>query len=124
MGANWRSFCHGQRLQLEGDEVTVGFDNGRHHRVRIHETDDTFEMHAIVARAAAVQSVSDLPLRIWRHNRASQLVGFRRDTRGRVYAEGWVAKAGLTKDEFLFVLRRVAAESDRFEFILTGRDTE
>jgi hypothetical protein len=109
---------------VEGEEVVVGFDNGRSHRVRIVETDTAFEMHAIVARAAAVRDIADLPLRIWRHNRAAQLVGFRIDTRGRVYAEGWVPKAGLTREEFQIVLRRVAAESDRFEFILTGKDVE
>jgi hypothetical protein len=71
-----------------------------------------------------VRDVTELPLRVWRHNRAAQLVGFRIDTPGRVYAEGWVAKAGLTAEDFQFVLRRVAAESDRFEFILTGKDVE
>jgi hypothetical protein len=81
-------------------------------------------VHAVVAKAAAVKDVSDLALRIWRHNRAAQLVSFRVDTRGRVYAEGWVPKAGLTAEELRHVVHRVAAESDRFEFILTGRDIE
>lgn len=63
-------------------------------------------------------------LRLWRHNRAAQLVSFRIDTRGRVYAEGWIPKAGLTAQEFQLVLRRVAAESDRLEFLLTGRDMD
>ena len=64
------------------------------------------------------------PLRPWRYNRAAQLVNFRIDTRGRVCAEGWVPKAGLTAEEFQLVLRRVADESDRFEFMLTGKDIE
>lgn len=124
MKVNWRAFCQGQRFSIDENTVTVNFDNDRHHRVCIEEADDMIELHALVAKAAVAKEVTDLPLRIWRHNRASQLVGFRQDLRGAVWAKGWVAKAGVTKEEFLAVLRRVAAESDRFEFLLTGRDVE
>jgi hypothetical protein len=126
MTTDWRSLCAGPRLEFDGDHVVVTFDGGRKHRVRVSETADTYELHAIVARAAAIWEQRDrpLPVRIWEHNRAAQLVGFRVDTRGRVCAEGWVAKAGLTAEEFQLVLRRVAAESDRLEFILTGKDIE
>ncbi len=124
MEPDWRALCRGSGVEVDGDEVVVAFGNGRSHRVQVRETDEAVEIHAIVARAAAVRDVPDLPLRIWRHNRASQLVGFRIDTRGRVYAEGWVPKAGLTAEEFQLVLRCVAVESDRLEFLLTGRDTE
>lgn len=124
MKVNWRAFCQGRQFSIDGNEVTVNFESGRHHRVCIEETDETIELHALVAKAAAAKMVADLPLRIWRHNRASQLVGFRQNSRGAVVANGWVAKAGLSKAEFLVVLHRVAAESDRFEFLLTGRDAE
>jgi hypothetical protein len=124
MAREWRAFCRGDRLKVDGDDIVVGFENGRRHRVQVHETDEIYELHALVARAAAVSSIPDLPLRIWRHNRAAQLVSFRIDTRGRVYAEGWVSKAGLEPQEFQLVVRKVAAESDRLEFLLTGRDIE
>ncbi|MFY2559477.1 hypothetical protein ACN469_17725 [Corallococcus terminator] len=124
MGSDWRTLCRGSRVTIDGDDVIVRFENERSHRVRIHETEDVFEFHAVVARAATVRDVQDLPLRLWRYNRAAQLVGFRLDTRGRVYAEGWIPKAGLTAEEFQLVLRHVAAESDRLEYLLTGRDTE
>ncbi len=124
MGTSWRAWCSGPRLQLDGDDVLVTFDNGRKHRVRVQETDDTFEMHAVVARAPAVASVTNLALRVWLRNRSSQLVGFRIDARGAVRAQGWVSKAGLTAGEFQHVVRHVAAESDRLEYILTGKDVE
>jgi hypothetical protein len=124
MSSSWHALCAGSRIQFDGDDVVVSFENGRKHRVRLRETESAIEVHAIVARAASVKDVTDLPLRVWLHNRAAQLVSFRIDTRGRVYAEGWVPKAGLTAEELQHVVRRVAAESDRFEFILTGRDTE
>jgi hypothetical protein len=109
-------------MDLEGDDMVVRFENGRGHRVRVRETEQTLEVHAVVARAASVRDIPDLPLRIWRQNRAAQLVSFRIDARGRVYGNGWVAKAGLTADEFQLIVRRVAAESDRLEFLLTGKD--
>lgn len=90
----------------------------------MRETDDAFEVHAVVAKAASVREIPELALRIWRHNRAAQLVSFRIDTHDRVYAQGWVPKAGVTAEEFQLVLRRVAVESDRLEFLLTGRDSE
>jgi hypothetical protein len=124
MAPDWRSLCAGPRIEFDGDDVIVGLENGRTHRVRIRETELAFEMHTIVAKAAKIRDILELPLRIWERNRATQLVGFRKNSRGHVCAEGWVAKAGLTAEEFQFVLHRVAVESDRFEFILTGRDVE
>ena len=124
MTTSWRAMCSAPRLRLDGDDVIVTFENGRQHRVRVQETDDTFEVHAVVARAAALAIVTDLPLRVWLRNRSSQLVGFRVDARGAVRAQGWVAKAGLTAEEFRHVVRHVAGESDRLEYILTGKDVE
>ncbi len=114
----------GRPFSLDGNEATVSVEDGRHHRVCREEPEETIELHALVAKAAAVKTVAGLPLQIWRHNRASQLVGFRQNPRGAVVASGCLAKAGLSKEELQAVLRRVAAESDRFEFQLTERDTE
>ena len=124
MAIDWRTLCRVQWLQLEGDDAIVQFENGRSHRVQVRETTEMFELHAIVAKRKAVEHVTDLPNRIWRLNRAAQLVSFRLDGHWRVCAEGWVVKAGVTAEEFQLVLRRVAAESDRVEFLLTGRDVE
>lgn len=121
---SWRTLCRGLRTTVEGDEVVVFFENGRSHRVSLAETTDTVELQAVVAGAAAVRDVPDLPLRIWQHNHAAQLVSFRIDERGRVRARGWMPKAGLTQEEFQLMLSRVASESDRLEFLLTGRDQQ
>ena len=124
MGNSWRSLCSGSQFELDGDDVVVRFENGRSHRARVKECDDVIEIHALVARAAAVNDVADLPLRLWLRNRSTQLVSFRIDSRGRVCAEGWVPKPGLTAEELQYVLHHVAAESDRLEFILTGKDVD
>jgi len=122
--ADWRTLCTDPNLAIDGDEVIVAFEGGRKHCVRVRETDEVYELHASVASAAAVREVRDLAVRVWRHNRAAQLVSFHIDTRDRVCAEGWMPRAGLTAEEFQLLLRRVAAESDRLEFILTGKDVE
>ena len=124
MAIDWRTLCRAAKLELEGDDVVVQFENGRSHRVTVRETSELFEFHAVVAKRKAVEHVTDLADRIWRVNRVAQLVGFRIDRHGRVLGEGWVANAGVTAEEFQLVLRRVAAESDRLEFLLTGRDVE
>ena len=124
MTAEWRRLCRGSHFEFEGDDVIVRFENGRSHRVQLHETDDAFELHCVVARSIAGRSHRDLSLWIWRVNRAAQLVSFRIDARGRVVASGWMPKAGVTAQEFQMVLRRVAVESDRLEFLLTGKDRE
>ncbi len=121
---DWRALCRGPHIDLDDDGLVVRFENGRAHRVHLEETATTVEVLARVAGRAAVQHVRDLPKRIWLHNRESQLVSFHIDARGRVGARGWAAKAGLTAEELQLVVRRVAAESDRLEFLLTGRDVE
>ena len=95
---------------------------GRHQRISISETAETFELTSIVARAAAICDIPDVALRAWRRNQAMQLVGFRLDQKGRLLGEAWVPKAGLTRDEFLLCVKRVADECDLFEYHLTGKD--
>lgn len=120
--ASWRTFCAG--LPVENDMVTVLLEAGRSHRVRVLEEADVYTFHAFAARAAAVRGVSDLELRLWRHNHESRLVGLYLDERQRVCATGWIPKQGVAQEEFLFVLRRVASHADRLEHLLTGRDVE
>lgn len=124
MPSDWQDLVAREQMQVDGDYVTVRFANQRAQRVRVQVTADGIELYAVAARAASVRGVSDLPLRIWRQNRGAQLVSFRIDADGGVCATGWLPHAGLTAEEFQLVLRRVAAESDRVEFLLTGKDLE
>ena len=111
-------------MTVDGEGIVVTFANERQHRVEVRERNDCYELSGIVARAAAIEGVEGVPLRAWRRNRATQLVGFRIDPRGRIVGEAWVPKEGLTRDEFLLYARRVAAECDVFEHQLTGEDHE
>ena len=88
----------------------------------VSEDSDCYRLAAIVAGPAALSGVADAPIRIWLRNRESHLVGFRIDRRGRLAAEAWVPKAGLSTEELQLYFRTIAEEADRFEFALIGRD--
>ena len=125
MTVEWHPLCRGDsRVEADGGSAIVSFDDGRSHRVDVSETDETWELSAVVARASRIRDIEDLVVRIWRQNRVAQLNGFRIDRRGRLCAYGWVPKAGLSAQEFRLILHRVAIESDRMEFLLTGDDKE
>jgi hypothetical protein len=123
--ADWRQFCRGEEgISIDGDAVEVVTTAERHQRIAVRESTETFELTGIVARPSAIDGITNVALRVWRRNRAMQLVGFRLDQKGRLVGEAWVPKAGLTRDEFLLYVKRVADECDLFEYHLTGKDRE
>ncbi len=119
-----RWFRGGRDFSVEEEEVLVTFAEGRSQRVSVTEEEETFHLRSVVATRGEAEKHHGLALFSWRRNRATQLVGFRLDQRGRLVGEGWVPKAGLTPEEFQLCVRRVAEESDRLEYLLTGRDKE
>jgi len=102
----------------------VELSNGRRHRILVRDQGDSYEFTAVVARPKALEKINDISLQAWKRNRAAQLVGFRIDSRGRLVGESWVPKTGLDADEFCLYIRRIAAECDHFEYVLTGQDRE
>jgi hypothetical protein len=121
----WRQFCTGLRdVQLDGEAVIVQLGRGRQHRIDVLAAADAFELSGIVARRTVVDEIEQAALAAWKRNRASSLVGFRLDDRGRLMGESWVPSGGLTRDEFLLYVRNLAAACDLFEFQLTGKDRE
>jgi hypothetical protein len=111
-------------FELDDAGLTVRFTSGRKPRVSIQEEVDHYDLFAVVARRAQLAAVDHLPERLWRLNRATQLVSFKTDRHGRVVGTSWLPKAGLTPEEFQRAARRLAAESDRVELLLTGKDWE
>lgn len=124
MVAEWTTLCRSPDLVVDGAHVNVMLGDGRTHRVTVEEGTDDFLLRAIVARKAIAASIKDLPLQAWIKNRAVSLVGFRIDHQGRLIGEAWVPKAGVTASEFQLYVRMLAIESDRFEYSITGRDSE
>ncbi len=124
MAGSWEKLCRAKDLRINGSRIEVRIAEERAHRVTVADVGEAYELKAIVVRRDVLKSLRDLPTRIWIQNRATQLVGFRIDLQSRLVAESWVPKAGLTAEEFQLYVRTVAAESDRFEFVLTGKDVE
>ncbi len=122
---DWQRMCRGETaFSLEEDAIVVVLADERRHRVEIEDLGDAYQLRGIVARRSVVDALPDCVLRAWSRNRATQLMGFRLDHRGWLVGEAWVPKAGLKRDELLMHVRAVAAECDRFEYVLTGKDRE
>ena len=125
MAIDWREMCRAKDLSVDNAEVTVMFPDARSHRVTVTDAGEEILMSAIVVRRSTVlERGQSLQLDMWMRNRVVNLVGFRIDERDRLVSESWVPKAGLTAEEFQFLLRAVAIEADRYEYSLTGRDVE
>ena len=122
---DWLLYCRkADGVAVEDGRVVVELAEGRRQRVVVDETADTIEFASVVAKRAVVEGMEDATFRVWRRNRSTELVGFRIDERGRLVAEAWAPKAGLSAEEFLVHLRRIASEADLFEHQLTGADRE
>lgn len=119
-----REYCRASDLRVEGAVVEVTFADKRKHKITVSESDEAFELHGFVARQKLVAGLADVAGSVWLRNRATDLVGFRIDRKGRLIGEAWIPKVGLTAEEFQFYVRRLAVECDRFEYLLTGKDME
>jgi hypothetical protein len=124
MAPNWKTFCGESNLRINGNQVQVTLEKGRHQLVEVTASDDMIYLYSVVARAAIVAQFENAALRAWQRNRAVSIVAFRVDERGRMVGETWVPTAGLTREEFQLYVRTIAIECDRFEFQLTGADAE
>lgn len=124
METDWQDLLTGSEYQLREGSVTVTLPSGRKHAVAVTREGDAFHVSGIVARRNVVEAIEGPALRAWQRNRASQLVGFRLDKRGRLVGEAWVPLAGLGEAEFRLYVRSVAKACDRFEYLLTGADRE
>jgi hypothetical protein len=124
VATEWAAFCGAKDFTRDGSDIVVGFGDGRSQRVSVAEEAGAYVLSSFVARRETVVAISDLALRVWTRNRAVALVGFRMDTRERLVGEAWIPSVGLTAEEFQLYVRTVAAECDRLEYILTGRDKE
>jgi hypothetical protein len=121
----WLKGLDRRQFDVNGSSITCWFGDrttGRKHVVRLESRKDGVRFEATAATAKILDSMNEDPTRwAWRRNRASNLVGFRVDQK-RLVAEAVAPAIGLTVEEFLVYLRAVAAEADRIELVLTGRD--
>ena len=122
---DWLKMCKADKsITVEGNKIRVQLGNHRYHHVEINDTGDALELKAIVARRGAIIDIENLAIRVWCRNRGAQLLGFKIDKHGHLIGETWIPKAGLTLEELHLYIIKVALESDRFEYLLTGKDRE
>ena len=124
MAMRWLDLCRGPGLAIQGDTVEVSFRDGRKHRVRAEERDDTLFLSAVVVGAARAKEAEANEVLLWKHNHGTRLTSFRLDARGRVVGEAFMPLVGLTHEAVCFRVRIVAEECDHLERILTGKDLE
>jgi hypothetical protein len=122
MAAEWHRYCRADGFDISGNTVTVELERRRTHRVAVTETTESYEFAAVALGATAFRTLGPPVYELWQRNRRTRLVGFRLDDRRRLLVDAWLPKHGVTPPEFRLVLRTVAAEADRAEFLLTGQD--
>ena len=122
MSADWKKFCFGKDLEVEGDDINVRLPGDRFHRVSVYEEDEVYRLVSVVVRAGIAKEVDNLALDLSMRNFGTELVGFKLDNRRRLVGETWIPKPGLSSQEFMTYVRSIAAECDRYEYQLTGSD--
>lgn len=124
MGASWRRLLSGKSFITDDAGIAVSLADGRSHRMTVEELATGYVLRAIVLRSAKMADTGIPAVRIWEMNRSLNLVGFRIDSKGRLVGEARVPMLGLTPAEFQIVATNLAVECDRYEYMLTGRDSE
>lgn len=122
MQVDWRRFCRAKDFLVTADTVTVSLPDERRHRVHVEEADDALRLTAIVVGASVGDTIENLPIRTWRRNRGTELIGFGIDQKRRLIGWCWVTKAGMSEAEFQLYVRTLASECDRYKYELTGED--
>lgn len=122
MPADWKAFTRVRDFDVTGDAITVRLANERRHVVKVADDDDGYLLTATVAGRRATGDPGAAALEAWQRNRRRRLVGYRVDKRGRLVAQAWTPRAGLTPEAFRLLVRTLAAEADRHELLLTGTD--
>ena len=112
----------------EGHSVEVElWPGGRKHTVEVNLHSETYIFSSRVVDAKHVTQSNrywrDLVYRAWRKNAVKELITFAFDERDRLI--GLIAQpvATLDHEELKLYIDTVAKECDRFEYALTGKDT-
>jgi hypothetical protein len=124
---DWRRLSQEAGLTASDDGLLVELPGGRRQQIFVDAGDGralrVWSVAASPSRVAAAVASDESPhLLAWRRNRASDLVGYKVDGRGRLIGEAWVPTAGLDTDEWRIYVAAVALGCDRTEYLLSGRD--
>ena len=115
---------NGLKFRWEPGRVTVEFRNGRQQLIEYRIEGEYYVFRSVIAKRAVVERVGRkrIAKEILLRNRVTDVVAFQLTNASTV--EGHIVQraATLQADEARFYLALLAQESDRFEYLLTGRD--
>ncbi len=113
----------GLTFRWEPGVVTVEFINGRKQTIKYWIEGDSYVFASRVAGRAIVERIGEerIAKEVLLRNRASDVVIFRLTDAG-ITGRIEQRAATLQPEELRFYLGLLARESDRFEYLLTGRD--
>jgi len=120
----WHSLAKASDLAIEPGGLHVRFEDSRSHRLQVIEEEDSWLLRGLVVRQAGGPFEGRPALEAALRNRQLRLFGLRIVGEGRLVGECRVPKPGLTAAEFQLHARHLAAECDRLEYLLTGKDRE
>lgn len=121
---SWESLARARDIEIDSKGTLVRFSDGRSHHVTVIEHPDHFLLRGLVVREAATKFNPEPMLAAAIRNRQSRLYGLSVDEKGSLWGQCTVPRAGLNTSEFQLLIRYLAAECDRLEYLLTGRDRE
>jgi len=112
---------------VEGDDVVVATSAGsRRQRVRISRVGGHYAFATVILGAALVKRSKkrwrELAIHAWTRNAETDLVNFTFDRSDRLIGEIRHPADHLDPEELELYVKLLAAESDRFEYVLTGDD--
>lgn len=114
---------------LEGDTIQVHLrEGGRSQTVRVSQDEDRYVFRSVVLSSPAATRTRNrrrrIAYRAWRRNGSKPLVTFAFDDEDRLIGLIEVPAATLDHEELDLYIETLARECDRFEYVLTGTDTE
>lgn len=114
---------------LVGDTIQVRLrEGGRSQTVRVSQEQDRYVFRSVVLSLSAATRTRNgrrrIAYRAWRRNGSKPLVTFAFDEDDRLIGLIEVPAATLDHEELDLYIETLARECDRFEYVLTGGDTE
>lgn len=124
----WKPLAKARDISVETTALLVRFPDGRGHRLQVSDNDDSWLLSGLIVKSPPDLSSSDFQiepsLAAAIRNRRLKLCGIMVNEKGHLVGQCHVPKPGLTAGEFQLHARHLAAECDRLEHLLTGRDRE
>lgn len=114
------------RIKAHRYGAVITFPDGRGQTILFHSEGDRYVLTSVVIGSRRVSNLGRsrlLPL-IWERNHETNVVGFNLDRRGRVIGRIEQVTKTVDRDELHYYLELLARECDRFEYLLSGHDTQ